>query len=250
MPHRRWDERLDDELARRGVPARFRHRLLAELRDHAEDLKEEEGLTMTDDLLDQRLGRPAELAARAADDYRRSTWVARHPFWVFALLPLPMAIAASVACLLLAFSGLGGIGWLFDISSDEMPRWAVVATAYGLAWFIGLVPPVLLAAFFSRLYLRHGIGRRWFVGAAAQVLLFAASLLSMLRYSDEPRKSSYMLEFAWLPCRTSDGWGLPFLHEVGWMQLIQVLAAVAVGGLILRAGRRGRTLVDAVGVHC
>lgn len=248
MPHRRWDERLEDELARRGVPVRFRRRLLAELRDHADDIEDEEGLKMTDDLLDERLGHPTELAARAADDYRRATWVARHPFWVFALLPLPMALGASVAGLLAWVLGFEAVGWLFADPSGEVPRRAVVGTAYGMAWFVGIVPPVLLAAFFSRLYVRHSVRLRWFVVAAAQVLLFAGSLLSILDYSDVPGQSGYMLEFAWMPLPTSDGWVLPFLHEVGWMQLIQVLATVAVGGLILRAGRSGRTLVDVAGV--
>ena len=36
MPHRPWAERMEDELARRGVPAGYRRRLLAELWDHAE----------------------------------------------------------------------------------------------------------------------------------------------------------------------------------------------------------------------
>ena len=242
MPHRRWDERLDDELARRGVPVRFRRRLLAELRDHAEDLREEEGLTMTDDLLDERLGRPAELAARAAGDYRRSTWVARHPFWVFALLPLPAALAVSVAALLLGFLGLLGVQpvvWLFAYPSGELPRWAVVGATYGLVWFVGIVPPVLLAAFFSRLYVRHSVSLRWFVTAAAQVLLFVGSLLSIFHQSDQPGQSRYMLEFAFVPRPTTGGWGLPLLHEVGWMQLIQVLATVAVGGLISAPGDAG-----------
>jgi hypothetical protein len=248
MPNRRWDERLEDELARRGVPARSRRRLLAELRDHADDLRDEEGLTMSDNLLDERLGRPAELAARAAEEYRRSSWVARHPFWVFALLPLPAAVVASVAGMLLWVLGWEGVGWLFVDPSGEVPRWAVVGLAYGLTWFVGIVPPVLLATFFSRLYLRHGVGRRWFAVAAAQVLLFAGSLLSTIHYSDEPGKSFFTLEFAWIPHPTGDGWVLPFLHGVGWMQLIQLLATLAVGRLILRAGWRRRSLVDAVGV--
>ena len=248
MPHRRWDERLDDELARRGVPARSRRRLLAELRDHAEDLREEEGLTMTDDLLDERLGRPTELAARAADDYRRSTWVARQPFWVFGLLPLPAAVVLSVVGMLVWGLGFEGVGWLLADSSGEVPRRTVMGIADGMAWFVGIVPPILLAAFFSRLYLRHDVSRRWFVAAAAQVLLFAVTLLSMFHSSDEPGQSIYKLEFAWMPLPTSDGWGLPLLREVGWMQLVQVLATVAVGALILRAGRRGRSLMDAVGV--
>ena len=77
MPHRRWAERVEDELARRGVPARSRRRLLAELQDHGDDLADLEGVTMTDDVLTSRLGEPTVLAAGAAEEYRRARWTSR-----------------------------------------------------------------------------------------------------------------------------------------------------------------------------
>src|SRR5215212_5391830 len=101
MPHRRWPDRVDDELARRGVPARFRRRLLAELRDHADDLTDGEGLTMTDEERNARLGEPAALAARAAEEYRRARWTSRHPLLVFGLLPLPATLLVFAATVLL-----------------------------------------------------------------------------------------------------------------------------------------------------
>lgn len=101
MRHRGWAEELDRALARRGVPARSRRRLLAEWRDHADDLKDGEGLTMTDDVLNERLGRPADLAAHAAEQSRRAGWVAWHPAAVFALLPVPAAIFALVTTVVL-----------------------------------------------------------------------------------------------------------------------------------------------------
>ena len=136
MPNQRWDERLEDELARRGVPVRSRRRLLAELRDHADDLRDEEGLIMTDTVLDERLGRPAELAAQSAHEYRRSTWEARYPLWVFAVLPLPAAFAVCAVSVLLWVLGFKGVERLFADSSGEMPRQFVVASSYGLAWFV------------------------------------------------------------------------------------------------------------------
>ena len=57
MSYPNWAERVGNELTRRGVPARFRRRLLAELRDHADDLKDE-GMPMSEALLDERLGTP------------------------------------------------------------------------------------------------------------------------------------------------------------------------------------------------
>ena len=135
MPHRNWAERVDDELARRGVPARFRRRLLAELRDHADDLTDGEGLTMTDDELNARLGEPAALATQAAEEYRRARWTSRHPLLVFGLLPLPatlLVFAATVLLLGLAASVLGVAPG--DVDNLPTPRWS---PSYAVAWACG-----------------------------------------------------------------------------------------------------------------
>ena len=81
MSHRPWHDRLDVELRRRGVPARFRRRFLAEAGDHADDLTEEGDMTESE--IEARLGHPAEVATAAADQYRRATWTRRHPLLVF-----------------------------------------------------------------------------------------------------------------------------------------------------------------------
>ena len=111
MPHRSWAERVDDALARRGVPARSRRRLLAELRDHADDLTEGEGLSMTDQTMNERLGDPAALAAAAAEEYRRARWTSRHPLVVFGLLPLPATLLVFAATVLVLGLAAYGIGW-------------------------------------------------------------------------------------------------------------------------------------------
>jgi hypothetical protein len=239
MPHRNWAERLDDELARRGVPARFRRRLLAELRDHADDLTEGEGLTMmTDDDLNVRLGEPAALAARATEEYRRARWTSRHPLLVFGLLPLPATLLVfAVTVLLLGLAG-SVLGWVLVGDVDNLPRPALVAFAYAVAWGVRFVPFVVLAVLFTRLYLRSRVRRRWFAAAAVQILLLAGSMISLIEYSDEPGKSQWLIGFAWAPMPVGDGWTLPFLNAVGWMQAVQLVVPVIVGVLVFRAARR------------
>lgn len=121
MLHRPWTERVEDELSRRGVPARYRRRLLAELRDHVEDLKEEV-MMQTEDALDARLGDPEILAAQAAEEYRRTRWASRHPLLVFGLLPFPVTLLVVIATLVLFGLAAYGIGWLASGDVDHLPR--------------------------------------------------------------------------------------------------------------------------------
>jgi hypothetical protein len=245
MQHRLWAELVDDELARRGVPARYRRRLLAELRDHADDLTDGEGMTMqTEDVLSSRLGDPVTLAARAAEEYRRARWASRHPLLVFGVLPLPATLLVFTATVLLF--GLA-LEWLVAGDVDRLPRPAVVALAYSVAWGVRFVPFMLLAVLFTRLYLRSRVSRWWFATAAAQILVVAGSLISSISYSNEPGQSSWILVFAWIPVPLGDGWALPFLNFVGWMQAIQVAVPVAVGALVIRAARRRQV---ALAVDC
>src|SRR5688500_3546528 len=139
MPHRRWAERVDDELARRGVPARSRRRLLAELRDHADDLTDGEGIKMTDEVLAARLGEPAALAARAAEEYRRARWAFRHPLLVFGLLPLPATLLMFAATTLAFGLTACAVASLIAGDIDNLPRPTAAAIAYSLAWGVRFV---------------------------------------------------------------------------------------------------------------
>lgn len=242
MLHGPWIERVEDALSRRGVPARYRRRLLAELRDHAEDLTEEGMLMPTEDNLNARLGDPEMLAAQAAEEYRRTRWTSRHPLLVFGLLPLPVTLLATllvaIATLVLFELAAYGIGWLVAGDVDHLPRPAVVALAYSAAWGVRFVPFVLLVVLFSRLYLRSQVSRWWLATAAVQVLVVAGSLISSIHYNSEPGKSAWMLGFAWMPVPHGDGWALPFLNLIGWMQALQIAVPLAVGALVFHASHR------------
>mgnify|MGYP001032843337 CR=1 FL=1 len=243
MPHRRWPDRLEDELARRGVPARFRRRLLTELRDHADDLTNGEGVTMTDDQIEVRLGRPAELAAHAAEEYRRARWASRHPLLVFGLLPLPATVLVFVATMLVLWLPAAGLCLAFG-GEDQVPRPAAAAFVYGASGSLQFAPFALVAVLFTRVYLRGRVSRWWFAVAAAQVLLVAGSFMSSFHYSDE---STWTVGFAWFPVPLEDGWAMPALNLIGWVQVVQVLVPVAVGVLMVRAARRRQAVLTVAG---
>ncbi len=195
---------------------------------------------MTDEMLNKRLGEPIELATQAAEQSRRATWVGRHPLMVFALLPVPIAVAVMIAVEIV-------IGLTFEVmavlsagGSDHVSRSTIVTIAYGNMWAIRYVPFVLLAALFTRLYTRHHVNRWWFAAAAVQILALAGSLISQINYSETPGQSQHVLGLALMPLPMGAGWGLPYLSMVGWIQLSQILVPVAVGGFMLWATRRPR----------
>lgn len=244
MPPRSWAERVDDELVRRGVPARFRRRLLAELRDHSDDLKDE-GMPMSDALLEERVGEPAALAATATDQYRRATWVGRHPLLVFGLLPVPAMLLALTGTVFALVAVAHLAVWVFgEEGLSDLPRPVVAAAADALVWVLRLVPFLLLGWLFTRLYLRHQIGRGWYAAAAAQVLFLAGSFLLTVHHSDVPEQSMMMAGFAWMPPPTDDVWGFFYRRCLYDGQLLQVLLPAAVAGLMLRAARRRAAVVE------
>lgn len=200
MECRAWLERVAEELARRRVPLAARERLMAELRDHAEDLAEagffstrtKEGSTMTtDDRIEAKLGSPDELAALAESESRRGGWVRRHPLLVFGLAPLPMAalalILADVPALLTVWA-LGGLPHWVTV-------WAMVAVAEVVTPF---APFVLAGAWLGRLS-RRGVSRAWLVVGVGQLALVAGTLVSAVRVGGAPGESAWSLALAWPP---------------------------------------------------
>lgn len=238
MPHRRWLERVGDELARRGVPARFRGRLVAELRDHADDLTDGGGEAMTDEQMEARLGRPAALAAHADGEYRRARFASRHPLVVFGLLPLPATVLVFVATVLIIGLAVNAVAWLTVGGEDNVPRPVVAAVVSATAWAVRFVPFAVVAALFTRAYVRGRVSGWWFAAAAAQVLAVAGTMVSLIRYDDDPGQSQWLIGLAWAPVPTADGWALLSHHAAGWMQAAQVAVPVAVGALVFRAAHR------------
>ena len=49
--------------------------------------------------------------------------------------------------------------------------------AYGLCHAARFLPFVLLMALFTRLYVRHAVGRRWYAAAAVQILFLAGTFV-------------------------------------------------------------------------
>lgn len=182
MDRRQWLERVERELAGRGLPADVRARLLGELRDHLDDLTEGGANVATD--VEQLMGAPAELAAVAGAEHRRGGWVRRHPVLVFGLAPVPVAAACAVlyGAALVAAGYAAGVGGL---ATDATVRTVATALVYGVAF----VPFALAALVLARLWTGARIGRGWALAALAQVALVAGAATVQLTWSDLPGQS-------------------------------------------------------------
>lgn len=236
MNHQPWRDRLEAELIRRGVPAKFRRRLLAEASDHADDLTEEGEMSCA--TMEARLGRPDEVAATAADQYRRATWTRRHPLLVFGLLPVPLFVLTVVVLGVVMPFAFAGIGWLTvpDLGSPTA-RGLVVTSAYAVAWALKFVPFAFMTWFFTRRFVRSGVHWGWYAAALTQVLFLAGTFFSTIRYSDVPGDSSLALGFSWMPSPTADG-GTTAWSPLGWSQPFQLLVPAGLAWVLVKLARR------------
>lgn len=217
MDRRLWLERVERELAERGLPAGVRARLLDELRDHLDDLTEGGANVATE--VEQLMGAPAELAAVAGAEHGRGGWVRRHPVLVFGLAPVPVAAACAVlyGAVLVAAGYAAGVGGL---ATDATARAAATALVYGVAF----VPFALAALVLARLWTGARIGRGWALAALAQVALVAGAATVQLTWSDLPGQSQLAL-----------GLSVPFAAA---RQGVQVALPLLVGLAVVWAARR------------
>ncbi len=234
MGSRSWLERVGRELARRGVPAGRRSRLLAELRDHLEDLSEG-GERMSKIALDEVLGQPEAVAEQAATEYRRESWIQRHPLWVFGITPLPAALLGLTLYLLLAF----GAAWLLELCFGELPvsgdherLGRGIVTAYGFT--VGLVPFAACAVLFARLAVRSKVSKWWLVTAVVQVAIVAWMVVVSWTFSDVPGQSQFMIGLRLPPWGNLNSWAS--LLSPG---LLQLALPLVVGMIYLRVWPRG-----------
>jgi hypothetical protein len=118
MPEIDFIDQLRHQLVKLGCPAKQLRRLVQEVADHREDLKQagvSEGLSKADaeSRANTRLGDPFDLARNLMVTVRRSSWWGRHFLITFGFLPLlafPL-LWALFLCLELSLGFALGFGW-------------------------------------------------------------------------------------------------------------------------------------------
>ena len=184
MVDRNWHNQLQRELARQGLPRRYCERLMDELLDHALCLKEETvamEATKTKKTAPVsaagRIGEPEELARAAGDEYRRRSWLGRHPKITFLAAPLPMLVLGWILSLL-AFVGISKLAELLGADPTGVTKSMVSSTTLVImevafyAW--AAAPFVLTACLLCWAAQRTARGPKWMLAACTIVTLVAA----------------------------------------------------------------------------
>ncbi len=167
-------ERLCRRLVELGCPLAQVRRLVREVADHREDLKQAalaEGLSGpgAEARTDVQLGDPLYLAERLMAAQRRSSWWGRHYVVAFGLLPV-LAFPVLWLLLLLLQMVLAfalGYGWdekKLDVAVNDPMTFQYVLMAFQ---FIDYVAVALVAFLFCWLARRAAVSLNWMVTACA-----------------------------------------------------------------------------------
>jgi hypothetical protein len=156
-------EQLRMELLRKGLPGDYVAKTVQELADHWEDLKSEaldESLPrlQAEAIANRRLGSVEDLARSISNSMRSVTWLGRHPFIGFGILPLAGLISWWIGML---FIGVWYTGALPRIAENDLT--APVNWEFLLVWtnWTAQSAGIVLPAFCCYLARRHYCGFRW-----------------------------------------------------------------------------------------
>jgi len=184
MVDKNWHNQLQRELARQRLPRRYTERLMDELLDHALCLKEEtDGMDTTNttkktaETATERVGKPEDLAATAGEEYRRRSWLGRHPKITFLIAPLPLLVLSWMLCLLV-FVGTAELVEELSEGPQGITKSTVSAMTLLLmetAFYVWAAAPfVLTACLLCWTALRTARGPKWILAAGLIITLVAA----------------------------------------------------------------------------
>jgi hypothetical protein len=197
MPRTDFIERMRRRLEELGCPVTQVRRLVQEVADHREDLKQAallEGLSEAEAELsaNTNLGDPLDLAEQLMVALRHSTWWGRHFVIGFCLLPL---LAVPVLWALLVFLDLAlafalGYGWdvqKLHVAASSPVTFHHLVIAARVADLVAIALVTLLFCWLAR---RSAVSLKWMVTACAVCSLYAL----FTRFHLEPH--SFMLGIA------------------------------------------------------
>jgi hypothetical protein len=156
-----------DELQRRlvelGCPTRQRRRLVQEVADHREDLKqaalaEGSGETEAQARAHSQLGNPEALAEHLIEVLRRSSWWGRHPVFGFCVLPLLMfpVLWALIIILVIILEFL--VGYNLHVAKQNPTAFPHLALVFHGGDYVAIA---LATLFFCWLARRSAVNLTW-----------------------------------------------------------------------------------------
>jgi len=174
MASQPWFDELSKRLRHQGLPPDYVRRLVGELFDHFQDLKEE---TMNTDVAAcARLGEIEHVARVVTTAYRQRSFIGRHAwaaFLVFAVSPVAMSILLMPVMFGAAYWLGRGLGY-WDASGLHLGAFGRALLPYGLAASAIVLPTAILSLVYARVARRTGMGNRWLAASCAVLAIFAA----------------------------------------------------------------------------
>jgi glucan phosphoethanolaminetransferase (alkaline phosphatase superfamily) len=202
MPNPAWLDEVRDELARQRLPQRYMQRYLEELADHLDDAA---AAGQAPAAAAHALGRPQDLA-HAARQVHCEAFAARHPWLVFVILPLPLALVSLVAGLLLVLLGYGCLASMLGLDETWRALGTTTATPpFAAAYFlttltmIGFVPPMLLAWWWCRVAWTIGCRSVWPMCSCLLLALLAGSYQFSFPEAPNAVRAGLHLQSTFLP---------------------------------------------------
>lgn len=146
-------------LLRQGFRSHYIRKVVGELSDHWNDLKEEQlSQARTNEeaeaIATQRLGTAEELVENISTTMRRTSWWGRHPVLGFGLAPIVSLFLFWGALLYFGSWASGALDWSAD-SGLAAPNWGALQACILLGRYAGAI---MVAALFCLLARRHFCG--------------------------------------------------------------------------------------------
>jgi hypothetical protein len=219
VEHQPWLDELRKELVRRKLPPHYVRRLLAELSDHFNDFKEDHMSTDATDFesVVHQLGSPRDIGAAATAQYRRQRFSGRHPFLVFAVLPI---VSLPILFLGLMF----GIGWLLYLLLPENalaaidgaePDWLPLVFQTIICAYI-ILPAIGLSLMLCRSARKAALGWKWPLASCLMLAVLSGSVSTKVTAKTANKPGQLLMAV-----------GLPFPRTTE--SLAQFIAPLAVG---------------------
>src|SRR5262249_30760865 len=183
-----------------------------------------------------RLGDPVQLAILADEQYRRRSFLGRHPIITFLIAPLPLVLAGIVAiaaCLALIDVV---VGYLFPQFDPHDYTVTYIMTGALVFWLLVVVPPLTAAVFLCRIARRNAVNWRWTIAACALVSLYCGLLFvssSIVTAEDSQAKVRMGVGLMLLPPWSGIPWDL-----IMWRFLPQFSVAMSIGLLLIKRAQR------------
>ncbi|MCA9204134.1 MAG: hypothetical protein KDA59_13855 [Planctomycetales bacterium] len=226
-----WQDELAGRLLAEGLPLVYVRRTVREMADHYDELL---GERIASDEALRTLGEPEVLASSITRDYRHRTWLGRHAWVVFWLLPLPIATFIAYLVYILTIEAvMPCVIWACGVTEESfvlgpLETWKIAIVL--VMHLVILALPIAMAVATYR-WLAIRLGQPWTRQLPALGLLtfyFAVTMIELTwPASDTP--GNYRIDIG-----TFDGFAKQPVS-----QLLQTTFAVLLGaGMVWQAANR------------